>query len=89
MAHFARISDGHVIDMHVLNNDVITEEGVEREQLGQEFLAGLWGGEPSDYIQCSYNGNPINGEDRGGYPSTGWVWDGSTFVGPVMPGGGE
>ena len=89
MAHFARISDGYVIDMHVLNNAVLLVDGIEQEEAGQEFLASLWGGQPTDYVQCSYNGNPINGEDRGGYPSTGWVWDGSTFVGPVAPVGGE
>lgn len=86
MAHFARIIDGAVVDMHVLNNAVLTDEnGDEQETLGQAFLADLWGGDPSEYVQCSYNGNPIAGEDRGDYPSPGWSWDGSKFVGPIQP----
>lgn len=86
MAHFARIDNGYVIDMHVLNNAVITDEtGAESEVAGQSFLSDLWGGDSADYIQCSYNGNPINGQDRGKYPGPGWFWDGVAFVAPPQP----
>lgn len=86
MAHFARIADGYVVDIHVLNNAVITDEaGIESETTGQEFLADLWGGFSTDYVQCSYNGNPISGQDRGKYPSPGWFWDGVAFVAPSQP----
>jgi hypothetical protein len=84
MAHFARVENGFVVDMHVVNNDVIIDEsGIESEEIGQQFLSGLWGGEPADYVQCSYNSNPINGVDRGPYPSGGYVWDGSMFADPL------
>lgn len=86
MAHFARISNGYVIDVHVVNNAVITDgDGVEQEAAGQEFLSDLWGGAPTDYVQCSYNGNPIAGQDRGKYPSVGWSWDGEQFIAPPQP----
>jgi hypothetical protein len=86
MAHFAKVIDGIVVDRHVLNNAVITDEnGLEVEMLGQQFLAHLWGGEPSEYVQCSYNGNPIAGKDRGGYPLDGATWNGKKFIQPPMP----
>jgi hypothetical protein len=86
MAHFARVIDGYVIDMHVLNNAVITDDGgIEHELLGQEFLSGIWRGDSTEYVQCSYNGNPINGQDRGKYPGSGWKWDGDKFIAPPQP----
>lgn len=82
MAHYARISNRTVIEMHVLNNDVITDaNGIEQETLGQQFLANLWGGESTDYIQCSYSGS-----FRGAYPGRGWTFDeqADAFVAPVV-----
>jgi hypothetical protein len=71
MAHFARVVEGTVVKVHVLANDVIIDaEGVEQEQLGQEFLAGLHGGEPAEFVQCSYNAN-----FRGNYPGVGFTYD--------------
>jgi hypothetical protein len=81
MAHFAKVQDGMVVDVHVLVNSVITNgEGVEVESLGQSFLSDLWGGAPAEYVQCSYNGTM-----RGVYPGAGYTWDGSVFVAPVEP----
>ena len=82
MAHFARVIDGVVVQVHVLANPVITDEdGVEQEALGQEFLAGLYGENPEDFIQCSYNGN-----FRGVYPGPGFAYDpvADVFVAPVV-----
>ena len=71
MAHFARVSNNIVVKVHVLNNAVVTDdEGIEHEELGQQFLADLHGYEPSDFIQCSYNGT-----FRGIYPGPGCVYD--------------
>jgi hypothetical protein len=42
----------------------------------------LLGGE---WVQCSYNGNPVNGQDRGGYPGLGWTWTGTRFEPPATP----
>lgn len=81
MAHFARIDDnGTVIDKHVVvNAELLDANGVEQEALGQAFLADLWGGAPTDYVQASYN----NPDYRGGYPDLGWKWDGKTFAPPA------
>ena len=71
MAHFAKVIDGQVVTVHVLANDVITDdEGVEHEELGQAFLAELHGCLPTELVQCSYNGNM-----RGMYPSPGHKYD--------------
>lgn len=84
MAHFAEIEDdGTVLRVVVVNNDVITEGGTEQESLGQAFLTDLLGG---SWVQCSYNGNPVAGQDRGGYPGPGWSWDGSKFSPPPFTG---
>jgi hypothetical protein len=88
MAHFARIQDGIVIDKHVVDNNVITDEaGVEQETLGQNYLSDLWGGEPSSYIQYSYNAN-----FRGCNPGFGYLWkpkprtkEGGVFEAPPEP----
>lgn len=81
MAHYARVQDGIVVDVHVLVNSVITNgEGVEVEALGQAFLSDLWGGDPDDYVQCSYNATM-----RGCYPGVGYTWDGTVFAPPPQP----
>ena len=82
MAHFARVIDGVVVQVHVVANPVITDEnGVEQEQLGQEFLAGLHGYAPEELVQCSYNAN-----FRGVYPGVGYTYDKAldVFVPPVV-----
>jgi hypothetical protein len=54
MAHFAKIaSDGFVIDVIPLANEIITKDGVENEDLGKQYLAKSLGG---DWVQTSYNG---------------------------------
>ena len=81
MAHYARVRGGFVVDVHVLVNSVITnDQGVEVESLGQAFLFDLWGGDPAEYVQCSYNATM-----RGVYPGVGYTWDGLVFAPPVDP----
>lgn len=83
MAHFAYVIDGVVHRVEVIVNEVMTDsDGVEQEALGQEFLAGLYGENPSDFIQCSYNGN-----FRGVYPGIGYGYDPVTdvFIAPEVP----
>jgi hypothetical protein len=80
MAHYARVQNGIVVDVHVLNNAVITDpDGHEVEALGQEFLANLWGYDSLDYVQCSYNATM-----RGCYPGVGYSWDGAVFAPPII-----
>lgn len=65
MAHFAKLDENNnVIAVHVVNNDVITIDGVESEQAGIDFLSQLHG--HTHWKQCSYNGNI-----RKNYPAAG------------------
>jgi len=71
MAHYARVIDGTVVKVHVLANEVITnDQGVEVEALGQQFLAELHGYQAEELVQCSYNGNI-----RVHYPAVGFSYD--------------
>jgi hypothetical protein len=83
MAHFAKVINLTVVDIHVLDNAVITnEEGVDEDALGQEFLSNLWGGDPTDYLRASYVG-----AIRGCYPGVGYSYDPvlDVFVPPAAP----
>ena len=56
MAHFAKLDENNVVlAVHVVNNDVITNNGVESEQLGIDFLTQLHG--HINWKQTSYNNN--------------------------------
>ena len=55
MAHFAKINENNiVIEVVVVNNEVLLENGVEVEQKGIDFLNNLLGN--ATWIQTSYNG---------------------------------
>jgi hypothetical protein len=80
MAHFAKIEDGIVTDVHVVNNAVITDEnGDEQESLGVAFLEGLHG-DDINWVQTSYNGS-----FRKQYAQVGFSYDSSAdeFVSPA------
>ena len=69
MAHFAKLNDNNiVVDIHVINNDVITIDGVESEQAGIDFLKELFG--DGNWKQTSYNGN-----FRKHYAAIGFTYD--------------
>lgn len=54
MAHFAKLDQNNVVlSVHVVNNDIITIDGVELEQAGIDFLTSLHG--HSKWKQTSYN----------------------------------
>ena len=56
MAHFARLDEyNNVVEVVVVNNDVITIDGIESEQAGIDFLVELTG--YNRWIQTSYNAN--------------------------------
>jgi hypothetical protein len=68
MAHFARIEDGIVRQVIVVNNDVLKDEqGAEQEALGAVFCADLFGGQ---WVQTSYNAT-----FRGKYAGSGDKYD--------------
>ena len=69
MAHFAKLDENNVVlAVHVVNNDVITNNGVESEQLGIDFLTQLHG--HINWKQTSYNNNI-----RKNYAGIGYVYD--------------
>lgn len=75
MAHFAKIENGIVTDVIVVaNHDAPTEVA------GQTFLASL--GLAGEWLQTSYNNNPIEGVSRGKYAGVGDTWNGTEFVAP-------
>ena len=88
MAHYARVQDGIVVDVHVLANAVITNrDGQQVEALGQAFLADLWGGDPDDYVRTHYPVDQPTPFPRGCYAGVGYTWDGTNFIPPSAPEG--
>jgi len=78
MAHFAKLDDNNIVlAVHVVNNDVITVNGVESEQIGIDFLTDLHG--HSNWKQTSYNGSI-----RKNYAGIGFYFDESkdAFIPP-------
>lgn len=78
MAHFAKVENGVVQQVIVVSND-----DAPTEIAGQEFLASL--GLDGEWVQTSYNNNPIEGASRGKYAGIGDTWNGTEFVAPVYP----
>lgn len=80
MAHFAELDPNNVVlRVLVVGNDKITDEnGQEQEQLGINFLQGLFGAD-TRWVQTSYNGN-----FRGRYAGAGFTYDADAdvFVAP-------
>lgn len=75
MAHFARIENGVVREVIVVGND-----NAPTEAAGQAFIASI--GLTGEWVQTSYNNNPIEGKSRGKYAGIGDLWDGTTFTTP-------
>jgi hypothetical protein len=69
MAHFAKLDENNIVlSVHVVNNDVITVNGVESEQVGIDFLTSLHG--YPRWKQTSYNNN-----FRKRYAGIGYTYD--------------
>ena len=82
MANFALIKDSIVLSVIVIDNNIITDNGTEIEQLGIDFINSLniKGIYNYDAIrQTSYNGN-----FRSKYASIGDTWDetNNVFISP-------
>ncbi len=78
MAHFAKLDENNkVLAVHVVNNDVITIDGVESEQAGIDFLTDLHG--HTLWKQTSYNGTI-----RKNYAGIGYTYDAGrdAFIAP-------
>ena len=71
MAYYAYLQNGYVAQVHVVADAILTDtEGILRESLGQEFLAGLYGYSLEHLVQCS-----IEGSFRFNYPGRGFTYD--------------
>ena len=79
MAHFAKIEDGVVRQVIVVNNEVLNNaEGTDGEALGIAFCKSLYG-DDTNWAQTSYNAS-----FRGKFAGAGDKWDGTNFVPPVL-----
>jgi hypothetical protein len=73
MAHFARIEDGIVREVIVINNEVLLDaNGIEQETIGTQFCVDTFGGQ---WVQTSYNAN-----FRGKYAAIGDLLDESLDI---------
>jgi hypothetical protein len=76
MAHFARVEDGIVRQVIVVNNEVLLDKnGIEQESIGAQFCNDTFGG---DWVQTSYNAN-----FKGKFAGAGDIWDGTNFISPI------
>jgi hypothetical protein len=79
MAHFAKVENGTVLQVIVVNNETLGDlEFPDSEAVGQEFIAAL--GLDGTWKQTSYNAN-----FRGKYAGIGDTWTGKTFKAPPIP----
>jgi hypothetical protein len=70
MAHFAELNDyGLVINVIVVHNNELLEDGQEVEAKGIEFCKQLYGSD-TRWVQTSYNGNI-----RKNYAGVGFAYD--------------
>ena len=73
MAHFAKVENGFVTQVIVVNNLDAPDE-----QSGIAFIASV--GLEGEWVQTSYTGQPIDGQDRGPFAGIGYTWNGSVFA---------
>jgi hypothetical protein len=56
MAHFAKLDENNVVlEVHVVHNNELLENGIESEAKGIQFLVN-WSGGYTNWKQTSYNG---------------------------------
>ena len=69
MAHFAELDQNNVVQRVIVvhNNELLDENNVEQEALGQAFCTQLLGG---NWVQTSYNAS-----FRKNYAGTGFTYD--------------
>lgn len=68
MAHFAKLDENNIVlEVIVINNNELLENGIELESKGIEFCQSLFGG---NWKQTSYNGN-----FRKNYAGIGFYYD--------------
>ena len=79
MAHFAKVENGIVQQVIVVNNEDLNDlDFPESEPLGQQFIASI--GLDGTWKQTSYNSN-----FRGKYAGVGDKWTGQNFKAQSAP----
>ena len=79
MAHFAQLDENNIVlAVYVVNNNVITVNGVESEQVGIDFLTELHG--HASWKQTSYNAKGTG--FRKNFAGIGYHFDGIGFYAP-------
>jgi len=87
MAHFAKISEENIV-LNVLtvnNSDILDDNGVESELIGQKYLEKHNNWPAEKWIQTSYNTfENIHKEGkvpfRGNYAGIGFIWDSNNQI---------
>ena len=70
MAHFAKLDQNNlVVDVHVIHNNELLQDGIESESKGVQFLIE-WSGGYTNWKQTSYNG-----KIRKNYAGVGYTYD--------------
>lgn len=84
MPYYAYAPAGVVRKVERLERSVMLDpSGGESEQLGQQFLAGLYPGtSAADYILTHYPVGQPTPYPRGKYAGIGDIWTGSEFIDP-------
>ena len=78
MAHFARIENGKVAQVIVVNNEAIgNPTALEGEAVGITFCQSLFGAD-TQWAQTSYSGS-----FRGKFAGIGDTFDGTNFIAPT------
>jgi len=76
MAHFAKIENGVVTQVIVINNDVFGNlDFPDSEAIGQDFIASL-------ELEGTWKQTSYNSRFRGKYAGTGDAWTGKIFKSP-------
>lgn len=75
MAHFAQIVEDRVVQVIVVRNTELDDNGTESEARGLEFIASI--GLEGEWVQTSYTGS-----NRGKFAGIGDLWDGTEFASP-------
>jgi hypothetical protein len=78
MAHFAQINESNIVTQVIVvhNNELLDENGLEQESIGQQFCTNLLGG---NWVQTSYNST-----FRKNYAGIGFAYDSvrDAFISP-------
>jgi hypothetical protein len=70
MAHFAKLDENNVVlEVHLVSNNELLQDGVESESKGIHFLTD-WSGGYTNWKQTSYNG-----KIRKNYAGVGYAYD--------------